>query len=355
MRAFSLLLAGAIAFLLCPRTASALSQGKHRDLSVSACSKHGLPSAFCDAVGAAAYNVDHHEWSDLAAHAQQEAGQSKCQAASAALERIRALSAELRAISAGSDGYDPKLAEALGRLLHTLQDNCAHAGMPNPQHAFLSLSDTCGDTELSPDVQPQALACAGAETALAFDAFGEVIVVPAPPFDPEQPGGASPFPQYWPKRADVCAFLTSAPSWDGVDRRWNAELVVPLFREQLHTSLVVDPTLPAADPCPSGQDALEPPAASPLTDTSQPPEWCTKLELYCAGKTDAVDEAPPWESDAAGASSERESAGCSASGPSPRGPALPLLFAALALATTLRAAARSRASRGTGPRGRRSG
>lgn len=335
MRALAFLLAAIVALCAAPRVASALSQSKHRDLSVSACWKHGLPSEFCEAVGTAAYNVDHHEWGTLAAHAQQEEGQSKCQAVSSTLGRIRSLAQELRAVSAASAEYDPKLAVALGRLLHTLQDNCAHSGMPNPQHAWLSLSDSCSDSEVSPDAQPEAFACAAGETALAFEAFASVIVVPQPPVDPDHVGGPSPYPQYWPSRSDVCGFLVSAPTWDGVDRRWNNEIVVPLLREQLYTSLVVDPALPASNPCASGDAALEPVSEPAASDTSHPPEWCTRLDLYCAGKTDSVDEAPPWESDAAPSSQDGSSGGkgCSLSpgAGSARGSALAILIAGMAL------------------------
>lgn len=293
---------------LVPTPALALSQGKHRDLSTSACWKQKLPSEFCAEVGAAAYNVDHYEWSDLSAHAQPEAGETRCQAANKALGRVRALAQEVRAISDAGGDYDPALAVALGRVLHTLQDNCAHSGMPNEQHAWFSVSDTCTDTKSSPDVQPEAVACAEQETALAFETFAKQVKVPTPP-PPQEPGSTSQPAQLWPKRGGVCDFLKSGASWDGVDRRWNNSLVVGALRDQLGSSLGSDPSAPAVDVCAGDEGALEPAAPAPVVDTSAPVEWCNLLKLYCAGKTDGADEAPPWEA-VAPAPSSADGAGC---------------------------------------------
>lgn len=284
------------ALSLVPAPAKALPQGTHRDISSEACSKQKLPSEFCASVGIAAYNVDHFEWEDLAAHAQPEAGASKCQSANAAVARVRTLAQEMRTIAEGSTGYDPALAVAVGRALHTIQDNCAHSGMPNPEHAWFSLSDSCLDTESSPDIQPEAIACAAAETLTAMEAFASAIQVPTPPPDPGGRGSSSQTdPQFWPPRGGVCDFLKSAPTWDGVDRRWNNELVVPALRDQLYLNLVVDPIAPASDVCTNGEAALEPATPVANVDTSQPIEWCKSIKLYCAGKTDDATTAPPWE------------------------------------------------------------
>lgn len=296
------------AISLVPTSAYALSQGKHRDLSTSACWKQKLPSEFCAEVGAAAYNVDHYEWDDLSAHAQPEAGETKCQAANKALGRVRALAQEVRAISDAGGDYDPALAVALGRVLHTLQDNCAHSGMPNEQHAWFSVSDTCTDTKSSPDVQPEAVACAEKETALAFETFAKQVKVPTPP-PPQEPGSTSQPAQFWPKRSGVCDFLKSGASWDGVDRRWNNSLVVGALRDQLGSSLTIDPSAPTVDVCAGDESALEPAAPAPVVDTSAPVEWCNLLKVYCAGKTDGADEAPPWEA-ADPAPSSADSSGC---------------------------------------------
>lgn len=325
---------------LLPVEGRALSQGKHRDLSVSACWAQKLPAEFCNELGAAAYNVDHYEWSDLSAHAQPEAGEPKCQAANKAVARVRSLAQEMRAIAKAQTDYDPALAVALGRALHTIQDNCAHAGMPNPEHAWFSLSDTCADTELSPDVKPEALACAEAQTEQALALFAAEIQVPAPPPPPE-PGQARVPPQYWPKRGDVCDFLKSASSWDGVDRRWNNAPVVAALADQLHATLVVDAAAPALDVCAGGQAVLEPTTPAADVDVSQPTEWCTALDVYCAGKVDSADDAPPWEAKGASGGSERSSEGSCNLGASERsGP-----IAGIAVAVALLAALRRRGYR----------
>jgi hypothetical protein len=111
----------ALALLLLAPPAHGLSQGKHRDLSSAACHDESLPSAFCDEVGAAAYNVDHYEWEDLAAHAQPEAGASACQAANAAASRIHTLALEMRAIAeAGTATCNPRPSLARSRRVPEL-------------------------------------------------------------------------------------------------------------------------------------------------------------------------------------------------------------------------------------------
>ncbi|MBI3200515.1 MAG: hypothetical protein HYZ29_03160 [Myxococcales bacterium] len=302
-----------MAIVLVPLSASALGQGKHRGISYSACSKQKLPNAFCTAVGAAAYNVDHFEWDDLAAHAQPEAGEGKCSAAEKTVGRVATLAAEIRKLGLSATQYDPALAAALGRVLHTVQDNCAHSGMPNVQHAWASVSDSCTDSESSPDVQPQAIACAEAETAVVMEAFAAQFTVPSPPSDPD--GQTQQDPQYFPPRGGVCDFLKSAGTWDGVDRRWNSPVVVAAVREQLAKGFGGD-TSPI-DVCASGPSALELLTPAPTADVSQPTAWCTKLKIYCAGKTDDASTAPPWEpSEAAPAAAESSDAsGCGLSGP----------------------------------------
>lgn len=288
--------------------AGALPQSKHRSLTLDACWKLKLPDAFCETAAAAAYNVDHYEWSDLSAHAQPDTGESKCTAANKAVARVGTLASELRGLAKQTE-YDPALAVALGRVLHTLQDNCAHHGIPNPAHAWLSLSDTCEGTDSSPDVQPEALSCAKAETAAALELFASQAQVPTPPPNPDGPGAPQQQdPMFFPPRGDVCAFLKSAGSWDGVDRRWNGALMVSALRSQYQASLLGD--APLADVCQAGESALEPSAPGPITNVSQPIEWCGALELYCLGKGDGANDAPPWEASTEPAASESSSGGC---------------------------------------------
>lgn len=288
----SLLLGTLLAVTAIAPGAAALSQSKHRSLSVAACRAQKLPDTFCTSVGTAAYNVDHFEWSSLDAHAQPEAGESLCVAANKTLTRVSSLSAELRDIASGQSVYDPALAVALGRALHTLQDNCAHRGITNAQHAWHSLSDSCTDSESSPDVQPDALTCAKEQSELALQAFAKAIHVPeppAPPFGQE----STPEPQYLPARGDVCEFLKSATAWDGVDRRWKNARMIPALRDAFAAGLVGGPQ--PADPCAEGPSSLDDGSGEP-TDVTHPTEWCTSVQLYCAGKGDDASTAPPWES-----------------------------------------------------------
>lgn len=323
-----------LALLLVPVSASALAQSKHRGLSYSACSKQKLPNAFCVSVGAASYNVDHFEWDDLAAHAQPEVGEAKCDAANKTVGRVATLAAEIRKLGQAATQYDPALAVALGRVLHTVQDNCAHTGMPNVQHAWASVADSCTESESSPDVQPAAIACAEKETALVMETFAAHFTVPTPPSDPDPQ--AQQDPQYFPPRSGVCDFLKSAVTWDGVDRRWNGELVVAAVRDQLTTGLGGEASI--IDVCASGPAALEPVAPAATIDVSHPVEWCPLLKIYCAGKTDDTNVAPPWEAAEAPTSDESTAdAGCSLAGGASDRTLAPLALAAGALLLRRRA------------------
>lgn len=294
----------ALATLSLPATAFGLAQSKHKSLSYQACRSAGLPMDFCDEVGAAAYNVDRHEWDDLAAHAQPEVGQSHCEAALAVTGRVHTLAGELRTLLTAPGATQTResiedIAKAFGRTLHTLQDNCAHSGVPNAQHAWLSLSDSCLDTESSPDVQPAAVECATAQTTLAVNAF-----VSAYEGASLKPSSFKMYKEdneqialFWPPRGGVCDFLKSADTWNGQDYRWNNDIVVPALETQFYTNLVVDPAAPAADLCAGNPDAIVT-AAAPAVDVSQKIEWCTSIKLYCAGKADGTEASPPWDPEA---------------------------------------------------------
>src|SRR3569623_1408635 len=67
------------------------------------------------------------------------------------------------------------IASSIGRALHTVQDDCAHHGMPNPQHAWFSLADYCEGTATNPDVQDSAISCARAETAAVMKVAADAI------------------------------------------------------------------------------------------------------------------------------------------------------------------------------------
>jgi hypothetical protein len=215
-----------------PAPAHALGQPDHQRVVLRSCTDAALPESFCLSVARAAYDTDAESWLDPIAHAQIPEGGEACAAADATRARldqlVAAIRSELAAATQQSDG-GASLGDAarnLGRALHTLEDACAHSGMPNPQHAFLTDSDLCRGTHESPDIQPEAFACADRITDDTFRLFvGDVI---AAGLDPEALAAAdsSSWTRY-PNLGEVCDFMDSAQSWDGVDRRWNNDVVLP--------------------------------------------------------------------------------------------------------------------------------
>ena len=288
-----------LASLLAPRSASALEQPKHRALSRDGCAAAGLPWNFCLRVGSEAYNVDAYEWSELPAHAQidVEKGQSACDAANLAAERVRAIGEALRsgaqAMAAG-DGWanGAWMATQLGRALHTVQDNCAHRGVSNPHHAWFSLSDTCSGTHLSPDTRPDAIDCAARETADLIDAFAVAVSDAGLDFAALDDGvieGAT----HWPDRGAVCEFLASANSWNGVDDHWESGVMVPALRD--HFAAGIFGASASRDVCGGDPNAIASASPDPRVDTGNGQSRCFKVKAYCLGKADAPPEAPPWE------------------------------------------------------------
>lgn len=309
------------AAILASSSAFALEQAKHRAISRDACSAVGLPEDFCERVGVEAYDVDAYEWNDLSAHAQVdvELGQTACEAANLAADRVHGLAQDLRdglfARARGEAWADGSfLATQLGRALHTVQDDCAHEGLINPHHAWLSLSDSCSGTSVSPDVQPEALACARRESAAVLAAFRATVdeagIDPGSLDDDTARGWT-----HWPARGDVCAFLAGANDWDGNDTRWNAAVVVPALRAQFTAG--VGGWAATGDVCGGDPDALAPRAIAAAVDTSRGQSRCLKIKLYCLGKADAADEAPPWvdpADEAAAAVPAPTSGGCATAG-----------------------------------------
>ena len=149
--------------------AFALKPGVHADVTQQSCQAAGLAKDTCTRIATEDYNTDNREWDDLRAHAQIDDGETACTAADSAAARMWNLGAELRttlATFASSGTYDDAGAvdAVIGRVLHTVQDDCAHEGMPNPQHAWFSLGDFCSGTATNPDVQPEAIGCARVES-----------------------------------------------------------------------------------------------------------------------------------------------------------------------------------------------
>jgi hypothetical protein len=318
MRRTTLLLSATFATLF-PLQAAALDQAKHRDISANSCKAAGLDEEFCDHIGAAAYNVDSSEWTTLAAHAQPEDGQSLCDGANAAEARVSSLGSEIASalkLPPSADRVNA-LADAMGRALHTLQDNCAHKGVSNQEHGWLSLSDSCQGTTISPDVQPDAVACAQTETEAVMNDFADALYYAGVGND-EQYQSSHVF-THWPSRGGVCEFLTGADNWDGTDNRWNNGLVTPGLRQAFLDGMAEQ--APGIDFCSYSASELANPNPWDAVDVSGGAKWCLKLDAFCVGKADAPDEAPPWvqPEQTAPASSSDSGGGCSlpAQGPTP--------------------------------------
>ena len=309
MRTFVTMVAAVFALVGSMGSAHALDQKKHRQVTEAACLAVGLPDDFCERAGVEAYNVDAYEWNDLAAHAQTAPGQSRCQAANATLDRVRRLGGDTRRglawlASSGSEDDANFVATQLGRALHTVQDACTHHGISNPQHAWYSLSDACDGTAQSPDLAPAALDCARRETAAVMAAFKTAVDNAG--VDSDQLDEVSHGWTHYPSRGDVCTYLKSAPSWNGVDGQWDDDLVGPYVLDQ-HVYALTTGDDSLGDMCAAGPNWVAPLVALPNTNVSSPPDWCWKLNVYCVGKGDGADEAdepPPWVDPAAEAVDE---------------------------------------------------
>jgi len=312
-------------------SAHALEQKKHRAITEDACMNAGLPGEFCERLGVEAYDVDAYEWDDLSAHAQPEAGETSCQGANATLDRLEWLGADvhdrLAALAkAPTSARAEQVAVQLGRALHTIQDNCAHHGVSNPEHAWFSMSDTCDGTSLSPDVQPGAIECAETETATIMNVFVTELYASGATFDDlsDTPHGWT----HWPARGGVCEFLDSANDWSGYDTTWNNDIVTPALRDQLVTALYWG-AWSTGDVCNGDPEAIAAAPPAPRVDTSGGQSRCFKVKVYCLGKADAgaADEPPPWD-DGTSDETVQTGAGCSASGGQAGGATL-LLVAAM--------------------------
>lgn len=326
--------------LTLPSAAHALSQGKHAKLSQSACESAGLPERFCRAVGAAAYNVDAYEFNDLSAHAQID-GPSTCASATNSLARQFKLGRFIRtglghiASLATSDEWagnrDPdRVASALGKALHTIQDNCAHHGMPNPQHAWLSRSDLCDGTEWSPDVLPPSIECAEIETESILSAFRGALDRAG--IDPSALDKIDSYPRQLLDRKAGCDFLDSAHRWDGVDRGWKNSIMTSALRQQL-LAAISDPQAQLITICGESEDAdaqLSFHRKSWDMNVAKGPSNCFPIIYYCAGdKGDGADAPPPWEDEQPTASS---AAGCALRGRAPASDGATLVAFALLIA-----------------------
>jgi len=286
--------------------AQAFLASTHRSITVSLCLKTGLSQRFCDRVAIEAGNVDGEEWDDPAAHAQASSKLSLCQSANAVIARLAALRVELRgalasiAATPAKRWYDyygqaARVATAAGRALHTLQDNRAHQGMGNPQHAWFSLGEAC-HTLTSPDSSQPALEAARGDTTTALRQLVAEITqagvqqilasyscdraadnVPESGAGGEYPCAGVSSPTPW----GACDFLAESKRWDGIDRRWNDSVTQPGFLEAF-----LGGTL--RDMC-QVKNLAHPPAA-PVNIAGGPPK-CVGMTIVCLGKVDDGGEA----------------------------------------------------------------
>jgi hypothetical protein len=299
-----------------------LNQSKHYDVAYASCSGAGLPDSFCQRVATEDYDVDHNEFDDLSAHSQIPVGWTTCDAANQSLWRVFWLGGQIREAIGGvvyspSQAGNDRLAQHLGRALHTVQDNCAHSGMPNPQHAWHSLNDVCEGTSESPDLQPAAFVCAQQESDAIVSAFVDTL---------HDIGGDyaqladvdTDFDKHYPAYASVCEFLASASDWDGVDRRWDNNVVRPALTGQLLAGLSGADDSQFTRVCGGGFDVYAA-YSDPDFDTSSGPESCVAIHAFCLGKADGVggEQAPPYETDPLSATPAKHG-GCEIGGaPSP--------------------------------------
>jgi uncharacterized protein (TIGR03382 family) len=308
--------------------AHAFKIGAHKKISFESCKAARMPSEFCRRIALESYNTDANEWGEQEVHATWTPGQTSCQAADNSARRMWQLGGDMRAALAAvrersSDKRVGEVGRALGRALHTLQDTCAHRGVQNPQHAWWSISDVCDGTALSPDVQPDGLACGRAETDKFLRAVAQVVAGSGVtdelaerscPQSSSDRGGdsdivcsrfATPGP------FGVCNFLETAEDWDGVDRHWNNAIVLPAFRAAFLDGLAGKR---APGPiCGGNPNRLATPSA-PRYDVSEGPPSCGKIHLLCLGKADDLEdyygETPSWSEDEL--AGDDEAAGCAA-------------------------------------------
>lgn len=284
--------------------ASALLPADHRDLTRAECRRRGLPTDFCAAAASSAYSTDEREWDDLSAHAQTPDGVSLCDAAIASAEREQRLAAEmnggLRRIADG-DRRDraTEIAQLLGRALHTLHDECAHQGMSNAEHSWYSRGDYCTRTQESPDVQPEAMACARTVTREVFDrlvarldalsigpAHLDTLVCESP--SSTEGGGPTSTPctaQFLPGPFQACRFLGDAHDWDGIDRRWDDSVVAPALLDAFERGLF-DDARAAVRVCDGDSIQLAPPESRDPVNVEGDPPSCLRLSLLCFGSAD---------------------------------------------------------------------
>jgi len=221
-----------------------------------------------------------------------ENGQTACDGADAAIWRGFWFGQQIRQ-TVGAVAYDDStehittLAQFVGRALHLVQDNCAHSGMPNPQHAWKSLDDVCHGTTESPDLVPEAAVCAREETDAVLDAvFASLSDWGA---DKSALSNIEDHGNALTSYLDACNYLGSASLWDGVDRRCDNTIVRPLMRSQIVSSIASDDAQ-YVHVCDTTTDGLLVGYDADV-DVSNGPNKCALISIVCLGKADG--DVPP--------------------------------------------------------------
>jgi hypothetical protein len=266
--------------------ASPLKTQDHYAITVQNCLQWGFSMGFCARVGSEAFNVDAQEWDNLTAHAMPYWTQSQCDAVAAVQGRLRSLGTDARAVLAkpvwtGSDA--DRLASDLGRALHTIQDNCAHEGMTNPQHAWYSINGYCLSDGEDPDTAPAALQCASGETRAIFYTLAYAVRTFGHQLEGLVPDSG--LGTVDPSRAQVCSFLAQWSDFDGYDRRWDNGVVANTFRDTMIHALTDGANVPnACDGLPTVAGHSPIAVRSPRWPVSVSDPMCFTQKVYCFGE-----------------------------------------------------------------------
>jgi uncharacterized protein (TIGR03382 family) len=306
----------ALPVILATSNAYALDQSEHYDITYDACRAGGAPDVFCEQVATATHNVDNEEFFDMAAHGQMRDGQSACEGAHYAAWRVFWLGQRLRPLIQQAAIYPTHnsisgFAKWLGRALHTIQDNCAHSGMPNPQHAWYSIHDFCSGAETSPDAQPEARTCAITETRAVFDAVYSVLADNGA--TKAELANVRDDSRHRTNLHDGCHYLGDADNWDGEDRRWDNNIVRPFLRKMLVNAITKD-NAKFEYVCQNTTEPLLVDYDAPV-DVSDGPDGCAIISIVCLGKADGDEEAmledgvPPPPDDEGGCSTTHATSG----------------------------------------------
>jgi len=313
--------------------AGALKQRDHYRLVKEYCT--GLMPELCEEIAVQAYLVDAWDFSALDAHAQTAEGQTLCLAADAVVRRLyeKGSGAAVALRNKNVTGF----ALLVGGALHTLADACAHRGMRNPEHSWLSRIEQCQGSPVSPDSLPESMSCASGVTQRVMQEVLTAVMAASWSADDMLRGDNC--NTHWPNRTEICdEYLALASAWDGTHLQWDGSKVtdrlVEVFVESLkggrpHQASFCD-----------GEDITAPDLAVPESVLGTEPPTCLSVKLLCPGLPKCVDSQAISSADETGNDLLLEgeptgpgagAGGCSVSGGPPTGLLAALLLGALGL------------------------